>query len=214
MIIEAYGIRLERLSLKTIELVRYWRNRPEISRYMEFREYISPAMQLKWFNSINTIRNNFFIIYDGKKAIGLISGAEIDWEKGITANGGIFIWDKSYYDSEVPARASVLLTDISLWLGMKKTYIKILNDNTRSINFNKSLGYELCSGQEGKYNQEYVLTSEKYFVCVSKIRQSIGAEGIIEVMVKKSEKDVFDMVTQIYNDAKTNKKMLKVITID
>ena len=44
-----YDIILERLTLDKIELVRNWRNDPKISQYMDFKEYISPEMQLNWF---------------------------------------------------------------------------------------------------------------------------------------------------------------------
>lgn len=184
MRIEAYGIKLVRLTEEYLELVRYWRNNPRIRSFMEYREYITRSMQRKWFGSINNGNNNYFVIFVNSKAIGLISGSEIDWELGVTNNGGIFIWEPAYYETDYPAKAAILLTDISFWLGMKKTYIKILSDNYKSIGFNKLLGYTICEGQEGKYNQSYELSKNRYFDCVEKIRKSIGAEGIVKVFVK------------------------------
>lgn len=187
MIIEAYGIKLQRLTEKDIELVRYWRNSDIVRNNMEFREYITPEMQIKWFHSINNIHNNFFLIFDKEKAIGVISGAQINWEEGITYNGGIFVWDASYHETTFPAKASVLLTDISFLLGMSKTFIKVIKDNHRSINFNKLMGYVLLKDQEKNYNQEYVLTRERYFESIGKVRKTIGAEG--KISLKLSDKN-------------------------
>ncbi len=208
MIIEAYGIKLVRLKEEYLELVRYWRNYPKIRRYMEFRDYITPLMQKNWFNSINNKANNYFVIFIDEIAIGLISGTQIDWEEGVTHNGGIFIWDIKYYESYYPAKAAVLLTDLSFWLGLKKTYIKILNDNQKSIGFNKLLGYALKEGQEGAYNQEYELTQERYFSSVEKIRKTIGAEGKANVIVKQSEMasytHMFERMSAENNSFKSN----------
>ena len=188
MIIEAYGIKLQRLTEDKIELVRYWRNSDIVKNNMEYREYITPEMQQKWFQSVNNIHNNYFLIYvpsvsESDKAIGVISGAEINWEEGITYNGGIFIWDESFYETTFPAKASVLLTDISFLLGMKKTFIKVIRDNHKSINFNKLMGYVLMENQENVFNQEYVLTKQKYDECIGKVRKTIGAGGMIKLTV-------------------------------
>ncbi len=187
MIIEGYGIKLKRLSEQDIELVRYWRNSFLIRPFMEYREYITPGMQKKWFSSINNINNNYFLIITESKTIGLISGTQINWEEGITLNGGIFIWDRDYQETFYPSKASLLLTDFSFYLGMKSTYIKVLRDNLRSIHFNKLLGYKLCDGQENIYNQQYILTAENYFNSVQPIRKVIDAQGNIKLIIDDKE---------------------------
>ena len=68
MIIQKGDIRFIRLKEEDIELVREWRNSPEITQYMEFRDFISEDMQQDWFESIDTIYNLYFIIeYKGEK---------------------------------------------------------------------------------------------------------------------------------------------------
>ena len=162
MRILGYGIELKRLTLEDIELVRQYRNSEKIKQYMEYRDHISKEQQLNWFNSVNNINNNYFVIISDKKKVGLIYGANIDWNKKETGNGGIFIWDMNYWNSNTPGTSSFLLTDTSILLGLKRTYIKVLKTNTRAISFNKSLGYELLPGQENIYNQKYVLDIERY----------------------------------------------------
>lgn len=181
MIVEAYGIKLKRLTADEIELVRTHRNSEAIRNTMEYREIITADMQRNWFGSIDNEHNNYMLIYVDEKPIGLISGTQIDWENGITGNGGIFIWSQEFMETVYPSRAAVLMTDIGFYLGMKKNYAKILRDNLKSIAFNTSLGYALLPNQDEVYNQQYELTAEKYFFVVQKLRKLLGAEGNIQI---------------------------------
>jgi UDP-4-amino-4,6-dideoxy-N-acetyl-beta-L-altrosamine N-acetyltransferase len=162
MLIEGYGIRLMRLTKEDIELVRQWRNSQLIKQFMEFREEITSKQQTEWFNSINNIYNNYFIIEVKGEKIGLINGSQIDWELKETKSGGIFIWNEMYWETKTPLASALLLTDTSVILGLEKTYAKILNDNKKAIAFNKALGYKLLSNQENRYGQLYVLEMKDY----------------------------------------------------
>jgi UDP-4-amino-4,6-dideoxy-N-acetyl-beta-L-altrosamine N-acetyltransferase len=173
MIISGYGIELIRLKEEDIELVRQHRNSEHIQQFMEYRKFITAEMQKKWFQSVNNIHNNYFIIQINGEKIGLINGAQIDWDKKETGSGGVFIWKTEYWETKAPLAASLLLTDTSVLLGMKKTYAKILQDNKKAIAFNKALGYELMEGQEAFYNQHYVLTMTQYINKRDRLRKKI-----------------------------------------
>jgi len=173
MIISGYGIVLRRLTQDDIELVREHRNSERIQQYMEYRQEITAEQQLSWFNSINNFNNNYFVIEHHGKKVGLIYGADINWETKTTGNGGIFIWDATYWETATPTASSFLLTDTSILLGLKKTYIKVLSNNPRAIEFNKSLGYNLLPNQEGILNQQYVLDIEDYKKVRSTLRQRL-----------------------------------------
>ena len=173
MIVRGYDIELIRLKHADIELVRNWRNSVHISEHMEFREYITAEMQEKWFESIDTISNNYFIISVKGSKIGLINGSQINWNKKETGNGGIFIWEMDYLKTIIPLRASLLLTDMSLIMGLEKTYIKVMKSNLAAINYNLSLGYELLPNQENCDNQQYVLTKDNYFLKTKKIKSAL-----------------------------------------
>ena len=187
MIIERSGLRLIRLTEEYIELVRQKRNLPEIQLRMEYREYITPEMQREWFKKIDNVNNNYFIIEKNSKLIGMINGANSEWDKGITNNGGIFIWDNEYLESVEVLQASLLLTDLGYYFGIQRNYIRILKDNARAIAFNKAIGYRLVSGQEQNYNQLYELTPDSYFIATEKIRSQFGLNEVIKVFVKKDE---------------------------
>ena len=167
-----YGIDLIRLTEKDIELVRKWRNSPQIQQFMEYREEITTEMQKSWFDSINNINNFYFIIHFEGQKIGLINTSNIDWDK-ISSDGGIFLWEEKYYETFVPVWASLIeLETTFLVFNATKSYIKTLKDNPRAIGLNRHLGYELMDGQEEAYNQQYQLTRDNFIKKSKKIRKA------------------------------------------
>lgn len=174
MIIEKYGITLTRLKEQDIELIRTKRNSDDIISVMHDREIITPEMQIKWFNSINNIYNNYFIIQYNNQKIGLINGKNSDYEK-LQSEGGMFVWENKYWGTFIPAMCSVIMTDFTFLInGFEKNYIKILKSNKNSISYNNQLGYVLTNDYPSdSETQWYVLTKENYFKKSQKIRKGI-----------------------------------------
>ena len=161
MLIRRDDIVLQRLKQDDIELVRQHRNSPDISQYMEYRKYITPEMQQLWFESINNLHNLYFlIIYKGKK-IGLANGKNVNWEKRVI-EGGIFLWEKKYLRSPVPVYVFIILSELLIYAFNLSSIAHVLKTNSWAKRYNKMLGFELCEGQEGKVNQLYRLTKEKF----------------------------------------------------
>lgn len=160
--LEGYGVRLIPLTGEKLETVRQWRNDPEISRHMEYREHITPGMQRTWFESVNNPNNHYSLVEFEGREIGLINAKNIDYGNK-SGEPGLFIFDKSYLGSDLAFLASFchgdFLTDI---LGLNRFFVHIMRDNKRSISFNKALGYKLLSGQENTVKQKYVLSAEDY----------------------------------------------------
>jgi UDP-4-amino-4,6-dideoxy-N-acetyl-beta-L-altrosamine N-acetyltransferase len=214
MIVKGYGLELVRLKHEDIELVRNWRNSEHINRYMEYREHITAEMQEKWFISIDNIHNNYFIIIVNGTKIGVINGSQIDWGKMETGNGGIFIWDADYNKTLAPLRASLLLTDLSFILGLKKTYIKVLRDNPYAIIYNLNLGYQLLPDQEENYNQRYVLTKDSYFNKTKNLKHALlkSSSNEIIVIIDDPEHPSSKILTEKYNQlSEENKKAVSFI---
>lgn len=214
MIISGYGIKLIRLRHEDIELVRQMRNAEHVKRFMEFRDTITPEMQEKWFRSIDNIHNNYFVIEYKKKKIGLISGAQIDWEKMETGNGGIFIWEQEYWDTPVPLSASILLTDLSFALGFRCTFVRVLRDNPKAIAFNMQLGYVRAEDQEEQYNQLYILTEEAYRKRIARVKQVLHKhyEELIECEVTDPEHPAEKNFLEVYDRLPDElKKRLNVV---
>lgn len=167
--ITKYGVVLKPLTKDKIELVRRWRNDPKISIFMEYRDYITPDMQLKWFHSVDNNQNFYFLIEVDQKEIGLINVRDVDYQQG-TGEPGIFIWDDDYLNSTVSFQSILALTDFCFEeLNLKKLIIHVLSDNKRAKDFNMSYGYQLSSNQEKIYNQEYTLVYERYQMKRAKI---------------------------------------------
>lgn len=185
MIVEGYGIVLKRLSENDIELVRKWRNSKHINQFMVFRDEISVEQQQKWFASIDNIHNNYFIIEVDGKEIGLINGAQINWETKETGSGGIFIWEDDYWQTKIPIAASLLLTDTASLMGLERTYAKVLRSNKNAISFNRMLGYEILQGQEDQEAENYILETKNY----------IAQRNMLRKMLFKSDKNFVAKIT-------------------
>ncbi len=198
LIIKKYGIQLHRLAQSDIELVRQWRNDPEVQQYMLFREEISPSMQQKWFNSINNSLNYYFVIVYKNKKIGLINCKNTDMEKR-TAEGGIFIWEKQYRHTYVPTLASLCLLEFTFELTQfgRSSYIHTLRENKRAIQYNKMLGYELCPGEANKTNQRYELSKEKFLQIAPRLKRAAHIiskdDSEMELIGKKSKLNVAEI---------------------
>lgn len=156
--ISNYGITLRRLTEDKIEMVRNWRNDPKIQKFMDFKDYITPDMQLSWFKKIDNENNYYFIILWQNKEVGLINVKDIDFINK-TGETGIFIYDDDCLDSDVALRASLCRDDF-IWdvLKLEKLYIHIMKDNIRAIKYNLLRGFYLDQGQENKIKQRYIIT--------------------------------------------------------
>jgi len=176
MKIHKYGITLSRLKEADIELVRRMRNRDEIREHMQFRELITPEMQLEWFRSVDTIYHNYFlVIADGKK-IGLINGKNIDFEKR-TSEGGMFIWDSQYHGTTHGALASMIMSDFNFLINeFEKNYIKIMRANEKAISYNRQFGYVPTADLEGDAETVWLeLKRETYLEKAGNLRRIIAS---------------------------------------
>ena len=107
MLIRMFGITLRRMRLQDIELVREKRNLDEVQQFMAYRNYITPEMQLMWFNSINNFDNFYYLIEYQGKTIGLLNDKKMDWQAR-TSESGLFLWDAEYLNTFVPVLASLV----------------------------------------------------------------------------------------------------------
>ncbi|MDF2438184.1 MAG: hypothetical protein K0Q95_2560 [Bacteroidota bacterium] len=202
MKINKYNITLTRLKETDIELVRQKRNSDSISANMHFREEITPEMQKNWFNSINNIYNNYFIISEGDRKIGLINGKNIDF-KNRTSEGGMFIWDKDFLGTTHAARASIIMSDFNFIINeFEKNYIKILCSNEKAISYNRLLGYRPSNDfRADKEVQWYELTKGDYLKHIPKIRKGIEAqkeENVLSVNDFNFKDDTVEELKKLY----------------
>jgi RimJ/RimL family protein N-acetyltransferase len=163
MIVEQYGLTYSRVTEKDLELLRYWRNQSYIRDTMQFREYITPRMQYDWFKSINNKHNYYFILEYDQKKIGLINCKDAAPDSKL-AEGGIFIWDKNYWGTSVPAFASltVLQAVFEVFKSGDGSVATVACDNKVALDFNAKLGYKIIGKTpDGNYYKLH-LTKETY----------------------------------------------------
>ncbi len=156
-----YGITMRRLNKDKIELLRQWRNDPKIRQYMIYQEYITPEMQVKWFEKINNDNNLYFIIEDGGQDVGMINVKDIDYSKG-EGEGGIFIYEDRLLNSDFAYRAHIVLFDYAFdIIGLNGIISEIQPTNVRAIRFASFLGCEIT--KETQDCTFFMLTRENYF---------------------------------------------------
>ncbi|MEZ5084188.1 MAG: hypothetical protein R2750_12200 [Bacteroidales bacterium] len=169
-----YGIILKRLTINDIEMVRKARN--SVRHLMDYKEYITPEMQLSWFKSIDNPHNFYYIINYQNEPVGVIHEKNTSLEPGIKyddSEGGIFMFEEKYYSSPAPVFAALILIEKGFYIfGDTESVIHIISGNEKAIRFNKSLGYELCPGQENLMKQRYILTKAGFEHKTKKLRKA------------------------------------------
>lgn len=161
-----YEVTLKRLTEDKIEMVRNWRNDPKISKFMEFRDHITPEMQKKWFAKVDNENNYYFIICYKGKEIGLTNVRDIDYTLSF-GEGGIFVYEDEFLNTDVPYRVIFALNDFCFdELKLEKMVAHIMSDNKRAINFNLLLGYKAEKKPQNEGSVEkltYWLEKNDYF---------------------------------------------------
>jgi UDP-4-amino-4,6-dideoxy-N-acetyl-beta-L-altrosamine N-acetyltransferase len=157
-----FGISLIRIREEHLELVRQQRNDPEIRKYMEFQDEITPEMQMKWFKSIDNIENYYYIIeFDGRN-IGLIHNKNVDWQTK-NSESGIFIWDRNSLSTHAALFASLCFCEIGFYIFQGgDSVIKVRKDNHRAIEYNRLIGFELYDENFSDEFNLYMLTKENF----------------------------------------------------
>lgn len=164
MLLHQYNITLRRLTLDDIEKVRYYRNLPQVSKFMEYQQHISPEMQREWFEKLNEKNDFYFMIYDNETDLGVISIYSIDWQQK-TGTCGIFIWNKQYLNTDAPVRAVlVMLNHFFEVCGLAQTFIKVHRDNKKALFYNKKLGYKPLPQQDKEATFIHFSLQRKYYI--------------------------------------------------
>ncbi len=163
MIVKQYGVIYHRVLEKDLEVLRYWRNQSFIRNTMQFKDYITPSMQKQWFHKINDAFNYYFIIEHQGKKVGLINCKDTAPDTRL-AEGGIFIWEKSYWGTSIPVFASLTMLQavFEVFKSGDASVATVAIDNKKALDFNLMLGYEMKEiSADGNWAKLY-LTREKY----------------------------------------------------
>lgn len=171
MRISKYGITLARLTHERIEMVRQWRNSPHISRFMEYREAITPAMQEQWFARLNPVSDFYFIIEYQEEPVGLIHTSGINWQEK-SGHSGLFIYKQQLLGTQIPVLASLSMVDFFFHCCTLETlYAKVMEDNPVAIKYNTNLGFKPSEPLTGKRFRYYSLSKPDYVASTAHLHQ-------------------------------------------
>lgn len=187
-----YGLLFRRLVRDDIEMVRHWRNSPELRPYMHDTAEISAESQLKWFESVNNSRNFYFVIEHQSAPCGIVYLRNADY-KFSKAEGGILIHNTALHNSPVAAAALLFMLDFGYFvLGLKSIYGHVLKSNTRAEANYRRLGFRLTGSDERSYFEE--ATVDDYSPKAVKMRDALqsltGEEKGMRIMPGNSSADV------------------------
>jgi len=137
-----YGVTLKPLSADMLEMVREWRNDPEISQHMLTQDYISADQQRDWYAKIARQTSViYWVVWFKGEPIGVASLTAIDQERGI-AEPGMYIYPEQYRNNIVPFCVAFALNDFAFQeLNLKLLIGKIFEDNAASLRFHEKTGY-------------------------------------------------------------------------
>lgn len=146
--VAAYGVVLRPMAAGDLERVRRWRNAPHVRKRMAYTDYISPAMQVRWWGQLDPEANRYYLVgYHGAE-IGVVHAKDIDWEAG-TAETGIFIGRREYLGTFAPVLAVLALMDeLFLVQSLGRLRAKVRADAHDVLAFNRRLGYRVVA-EEG-----------------------------------------------------------------
>lgn len=157
-----FGVTLERLQHRRLELIRQWRNSDWVRPQMRFQEFILPADQLRWFRALDPRDNWYFVACTEDVPCGLFHIKDIDWTRGCGEAGG-FVGDQGYIGRPEPAKAILAMMDFAfILLQLQSLQAHYHSGLHRIAQFNQQLGYEVI-GEEADGFLRARVTAERYF---------------------------------------------------
>jgi hypothetical protein len=146
-----YGIELERLESKHLELVRQWRNQESIRLRMQYKEMIGPVAQAKWFNGLDVQNDWYFVALAKQTSFGLFHVKNVRWEKKAGEAGG-FVGNPQWIGGGPAGLAILALMDFAFFkLGLELLEATYLPDCREIETLNLQLGYEVFRYQSNGF---------------------------------------------------------------
>lgn len=166
-----YGLTLRRIEESDIELIRTWRNSEAVRNNMLYREYITPEMQKKWFDSVNNYKNSYYIIEYNDEKIGLINEKNIDFEL-MSVESGIFLFGEKHLGSLIPVLASFILIEVGYYLmNGNMSFVQVKKDNPKAMEYNEKIGYFIYEEKEDHYIM--AINKDSFEKATVKLRKAI-----------------------------------------
>jgi UDP-4-amino-4,6-dideoxy-N-acetyl-beta-L-altrosamine N-acetyltransferase len=163
-----FGITLDRLEYRDLEMVRQWRNSDWVRPFMRFQEIVGPADQSRWFEGLDAARDWYFCARLDARPFGLFHVKAIDWVARMGEAGG-FVGDPRLVGRPESACATLALMDFAFCVLELRALEAQYRISLRNVmRFNEQLGYEILH-DDGVFVRARV-TGDGYFRAASAFR--------------------------------------------
>lgn len=143
---------------KDLEMIRKWRNSPEVAQYMYTDDEITPGQQEEWLKKIGKEKNNryWIIEFQGKK-LGLVYLNNIDYTNS-KCHWGFYLGDTSLRGKGIGAKVEYqLLNYVFEELQLNKLYGEVFSFNEKVVQMHERFGFR----REG-YLRQHINKNQKF----------------------------------------------------
>ena len=162
------SISLSPIELDDIEIIRKWRNNPNIQKYLREYRLFSKVQKKEWYLSmIQDNRFEMFLIKDNitSEPVGVCGLTYIDW---VNRHADIHIYtgkDELWIDDlYCPAAMNLVLKYAFETLNLNKVWAEIYEVDDKKIDFFKQSGFTVDASlrehyyYKGRYYNSYILS--------------------------------------------------------
>lgn len=149
MELSGYQVVLREVAESDIEMIRQWRNDPNVSQYMLSQNIISPEQQLAWFKKIQRDKSQqHFVIHYKSLPIG-VANIRACFQDEVLSNAraiepGLYIANDKYRNNILAFSPTLLLNDYCFdQLACQTLKAVVKADNKAALNYNAKLGYQI-----------------------------------------------------------------------
>jgi RimJ/RimL family protein N-acetyltransferase len=178
-----------------LEQIRTWRNLESVNRYLVNRHHISEQQQETWFNNLDYSTSIYFMMEESSSAPGVIYAHNID-TAAKSFEGSIFIGDMRNVSSQLPVKASLMLTMFFFeHLHYEYALSKVHHANKPALQLDRRLGFKDL-GQEGEFIIGQCAKPDFNFR-TARLRKSLLNSQGVEIIFEKGD-ERFHFCTQIW----------------
>ena len=152
--LSGYQIELRQVSQDDLDLVRQWRNDPNVAQFMLSQQTISQEQQQAWYNKIcsDPSQAHYMICYKSQR-IGVINIRACyqheDLANARAIEPGLYIGFEKYRNNLLAFAPTLLINDYcfdTLQVSTLKAVVK--SDNQAALNYNLKMGYKIDKKHE------------------------------------------------------------------
>lgn len=143
-------VQLREMTQDDIELVRNWRNNPDVSKYMYTDNQITAEQQLKWFESVKDSPGyKYWVIWYNEKPIGVASLTGIDHHLS-SCYWAFYLGDVSNQGAGIGSKIEFNVLDyVFNDLKLNKLRCEVMTFNDKVITMHEKFGFR----REAYYRQ-------------------------------------------------------------